>query len=174
MKIIIEWINNIILSQWQLILAFFISQLINVILSTIKSVLTVKGTKFTATLINTISYTLNAAVINQIGKVDDLFLVCIFTAITNIIGVSFSLWLLDKLRKEQLWRISATVKTEFFNDLIHELSENNIEFITYNTSWKKRVPIDVFSNTRSESEIVKTIFNKYNVKYTISVNHGEL
>ena len=130
MKIIIEWINNIILSQWQLILAFFISQLINVILSTIKSVLTVKGTKFTATLINTISYTLNAAVINQIGKVDDLFLVCLFTAITNIIGVSFSLWLLDKLRKEQLWRISATVKTEFFNDLIHELSDNNIVYLT--------------------------------------------
>jgi hypothetical protein len=87
MKTIIEWINDIIFSQWPLILAFFISQLINVILSTIKSVLTVKGTKFTATLINTISYTLNAAVINQIGKVDDLFLVCIFTAITNIIGV---------------------------------------------------------------------------------------
>ena len=174
MKTIIEWINNIIFSQWQLILAFFISQLINVILSTIKSVLTVKGTKFTATLINTISYTLNAAVINQIGKVDDLFLVCVFTAITNIIGVSFSLWLLDKLRKEQLWRISATVKTECFKDLIQDLSENNIDFITYNTSWKKRVPIDVFSNTRSESEIIKTIFNRYNVKYTISVNYGEL
>lgn len=168
------WFNDTVAGNMSLIIAFFISQLVNVILSTIKSVLTIKGTRFTATCINTISYTINAAVINQIGKVDDIFLVCLFTAITNIVGVSFSLWMLDKVRKDQLWRISATVKTEFFDLLIDELHQNDIAFITYQTSWEKRTPIDVFSQTKQQSALIKKIFTKYQVKYTISINQAVL
>lgn len=160
--------------SWDLLLAFFISQLVNVILSTVKSVLTVKGTRLTATIINTVSYTLNAAVISQIGNVDNIYIVCIFTAITNIIGVWFSLWLLDKLRKESLWRISATVRTQYAESLKKDLTTAGIGFITYNTNWAKRVPIDVFSSGREESRKIKEIFNAYDVKYTISVNRGEL
>ena len=171
LDIVKEFINSF---DWPLLLAFFISQLVNVILSTIKSVLTVKGTRMSATLINTISYTINAAVISQIGNVDNIYIVCIFTAITNFVGVWFSLWLLEKFRKERLWRISATVKKENFEDLIKELHDLEIDFITYNTSWEKRTPLDVFSKSREESSLIRTVFEKYDVKYTISVNRGEL
>ena len=174
MKEIIIWIADNILLNWQFLLAFFISQLINVILSTIKSVLTIKGTKMNAAVICTITYTVNAVVINQIGKVDNLIIVCIVTAITNFTGVLFGLWVLDKLRKDQLWRISATVKTEYFQQLILDLKAAEIDFITYNTPWKKRVPVDVFSNNQKESLVIRDIFQRYNVKYTISVNNGLL
>lgn len=169
----LDWLNEVLLN-WDMIVAFFISQLINVFLSTIKSVVLIRGTRLSATLINTISYTLNAAVVSVIGKVDDIIVVCIITAITNLTGVWISLWIMDKIRKESLWRISATVKTEYFDNLVEDLHNADIDFITYNTNWSKRTPIDVFSKTRKESEIVKNIFIKYKVKYTISINKGEL
>ena len=62
LDIIKEFINSF---DWPFTSCIFISQLVNVILSTIKSVLTVKGTRMSATLINTISYTINAAVISK-------------------------------------------------------------------------------------------------------------
>lgn len=170
-----NWWNNFIQNtDWRLLIAFILGQLINVILSTLKSVLTVKGTKVSATLINTISYTINASIISVIGKVDDIIIVCIITAVSNMVGVYFSLWLIEKLRKDREWRISATVKTEFFNMLIKELHDSNIEFITFNTSWPKRTPLDVFSTSKKESKKISEIFKKYNVKYTISINDGIL
>lgn len=88
---------------WRLLIAFVIAQLVNVILSTVKSILTIKGSRLQAVLINTISYTINAGVISQVAKISDTATVCIVTAFTNMVGVSFSLWLLDKLRKEKTW-----------------------------------------------------------------------
>jgi len=49
-------------NNWlMLITVFAFAQLINVILSTFKSIILVKGTKNTATIVNTISYTIGAS-----------------------------------------------------------------------------------------------------------------
>lgn len=169
-----EWFQINIVDVKNLLIAFIIAQLINVIISTLKSVLTIKGTRITATLINAISYTVNAGVISQIGKVDNIIIVCVVTCITNLIGVWFSLWLLDKLRKDQLWRISATVKTEYKEQLMKELDIHNIMYLCIANNWHKFAPLDIFSTSKEESKIIKQIFIKYKVKYTISVNKGEL
>ena len=169
-----EWYVQNIQGNFNLVLAFFLSQLVNVVLSTIKSVVLIKGSRNAATVINTISYTINAAIISFIGKVNDVFTVCLITFVTNLVGVYFGLWVTEKFRKETLWRVSATVRAEYLNILMKDLDENNIMYLTYSTNWKKFVPVDVFSNNKQESKIIKSIFKKYNVKYTISVNHHEL
>lgn len=171
---VISWFQSSIVDSWSLVLAFFITQLVNVFLSTIKTVLTVRGTQLTATIINTVSYTINAAVISQVGKVNDTILVCIITAVTNLIGVYFSLSILERFRKETLWKIDATIAVEDIKDVKQSLHDEDIPFITLVSDWDKRVPMFVYASNRSVSKKVQKIFSKYDVKYTISSSTKEL
>ena len=155
-------------------IAFFIAQLVNVILSTLKSVLTIKGSRIVAASANAISYAINALIIKQISGIDNIFVITGITAVTNFGGVYFSLWLLEKVKKDQVWRISATVKTEFLKDLKLTLKESYIYFIAYETSWEDYKVVDVFSKNKKESKIIKEIFKKFDVKYTISANSYHL
>jgi len=163
-------------NAWVLLLiSFVIAEFINVVLSTIKSVVLIRGTKQSATIVNTISYTISAFVTAIIGSVvNNVWLVCLVVFITNSIGVWLGLTIVDKFRKDRVWKISATVKTDDFHNLIHELHVNKISFITYETSWPERKPLDVFSKSREQSLSIKTIFKKYDVKYIISENNNVL
>lgn len=62
------------------------------------------------------------------------------------------------------------MKSSQFQDLVNDLHRNKVDFITYQTQWTERTPIDVFSKSREESNMIKEIFKKYNVKYTISTD----
>ena len=79
-------------------LIFFLLNLINVMLSTVKSVLTVKASRLIATLINALAYGYYTIIIKQISN-SSIEMVVTVTIITNLIGVYTSLWLLDKFKK---------------------------------------------------------------------------
>lgn len=169
---IVAWINAQERPWFLLITAFFFAQLINVVLSTIRSIVLIKGSKKTAVIFNVISYTINAFVTALIaGVVTNVIFVCVITAITNLIGVWLGLTIVDKLRKDQLWRISTTVKITNYKKFIDELKDNKIKFITFETDWDKIKLVDVFSHNKEESQLLHNIFAKYDIKYTILVNN---
>lgn len=151
------------------IIIFFILVLINVILSTIKSVLTVKGTRLQATLINAIAYGFNAIVIKQITTFDVTTTITV-TILSNLIGVYCSMWFLDTIQKDKLWTVSVTAHNEQDGcGIIKELNDKDIAFRKYSISKKKEktVGLDIFSETREQSNIIKDILNKYRVKYHV-------
>lgn len=152
---------------------FFVCQLINVILSTIKNVVTIKGTKITASVFSAVNYAVNTIILKTIADVP-LWVAVIVSATCNLIGVYLGLWITEKLRKEQLWKITVTVPADKMSDFKKELCENEIDFITYETSWKDYKVIDIFSKHKATSKKVKSIFSRYDVKYTISANAGLL
>lgn len=152
---------------------FFVCQLINVILSTIKSVVTIKGTKLWASIFSSVNYAFNTIIIKTIADVD-LWVAVLVTSTCNLIGVYFGLWVTEKLRKEQLWKITVTVPTDRLSDFKKELNDNEIDFIAYETSWKDYKVVDIFSKHKSTSRTIKHIFSNYDVKYTISANAGLL
>ena len=157
----------------KLIIAFTIAQLINVILSTLKSVITIKGGKKLAAIANAISHGFNTIVIKVIVDVSMTTAIIISTT-CNLIGVYFALWITEKLRKDQLWKITATVHSDNFDSLLAELNLNHISYISYETSQDKYKVLDIFSKHRLESRVIKTLFDKYNAKYTILANEGTL
>ena len=163
-------------SSWALVLiVYLLSQLINCILSTMKSILLIKGTRVVAVIVNTLSYAVGAIITFIIGNVvNNIWLVLLITIISNLIGVSFGLWVTDHFKKDRLWRISATVKTEHYDELLEELKSNQIKFVTFTTDWEKIRLLDLFSTTRKQSEAIYKIFKKYDVKYTISENTNQL
>ena len=159
--------------MFKLILAFFIAQFINVVLSTLKSVITIKGGKKLAAIANAISYGFNTVVIKVIADVS-MSVAIIISVTCNLVGVYLALWITEKIRKDQLWKITATVHSDNFDSLLEELKLNDISYISYETAVAKYKVLDIFSKHRLESRVIKRLFEKYNAKYTILANEGTL
>ena len=91
------------------IIIFTVCSLVNVILSTMKTILTVRSTKVVASVINAVTYGFYAIVVKQLASLD-LIVTVIVTIATNLIGVYISMWIMDKMKKDCLWKISVTTK----------------------------------------------------------------
>jgi hypothetical protein len=145
---------------------FFICSLINVMLSTLKTILTVKASKGVATIINAITYGFYAIVVKQLASLDLITTVTV-TIITNIIGVYVSMWLLEKTKKDCLWKISVTTKD---NTLVEKLEKFSISYVMNPVQYKKQTyyNIDVFSENQKDSSIIENILKEYKVKYNIT------
>lgn len=145
---------------------FFICSLINVMLSTLKTILTVKASKGVATIINAITYGFYAIVVKQLASLDLITTVTV-TIVTNIIGVYVSMWLLEKTKKDCLWKISVTTKD---NTLVEKLEKFSISYAMNPVQYKKQTyyNIDVFSENQKDSSIIENILKEYKVKYNIT------
>lgn len=145
---------------------FFICSLINVMLSTLKTILTVKASKGVATIINAITYGFYAIVVKQLASLDLITTVTV-TIVTNIIGVYVSMWLLEKTKKDCLWKISITTKD---NTLVEKLEKFSISYVMNPVQYKKQTyyNIDVFSENQKDSSIIENILKEYKVKYNIT------
>lgn len=147
-------------------IVFFICSLINVMLSTLKTILTVKASKGVATIINAITYGFYAIVIKQLASLDLITTVTV-TIVTNIIGVYVSMWLLERTKKDCLWKISVTTKD---NTLVEKLEKFSISYVMNPVQYKKQTyyNIDVFSENQKDSSIIENILKEYKVKYNIT------
>lgn len=151
------------------IIMFFIITFINVLLSTTKSILTVKSSRGVAALINAISYGFYAMVVKQMANVSTE-IVIVATVICNLIGVYFSMWLLDKFKKAVLWKITVIPEMENFGTIRRELVENGLGFNEYPiiTKYGEQMGLDIFSKDQKESKTIKEILNSNGrVKYHI-------
>ena len=151
------------------IIIFFIITLVNVILSTVKSILTVKASRKVAALINAIAYGFYAMVVKQMATVSTSTVV-IVTVLCNLIGVYFSMWLLEKFKKDVLWKITVIPKTDATDTLKAKLIENGLGFNFYpiNTKYGLQTGFDIFSATQEESKIIKSILQEVGmIKYHI-------
>ena len=138
-------------------IVFFICSLINVMLSTLKTILTVKASKGVATIINAITYGFYAIVVKQLASLDLITTVTV-TIVTNIIGVYVSMWLLEKTKKDCLWKISVTTKD---NTLVEKLEKFSISYVMNPVQYKKQTyyNIDVFSENQKDSSIIEVKYN---------------
>ena len=81
-----------------LLVGFIIATLINVILSTLKSVITVKGGKVVASIVNAISYGFNTIVIKSISDVE-LWIAIVVTVAANLVAVYIAHSIIKKFEK---------------------------------------------------------------------------
>ncbi len=144
-------------------LLFFTLQFINVVLSTMKTVLTVKANKHVAMLINTVTYTFYSGVVKLMTG-QDMFIVLATTFITNIIGVYLAMIILEKCKKDVLWKIEVTVGSEVAEELHNRMTEVPHSYIEVG----KNTLFNFYCATQKESAMVKEIVNEYNAKYFVA------
>lgn len=148
------------------ILLFALCTAVNVILSTIKSILTVNGGKFSASLINAITYGFYSYVI-VLTSADGMpiWLKMGITAVCNFVGVYFVKWIEEKARKDRLWKVELTVPTRYTNTIdfdLHDVPHSYIELSDKHTLF------NFYCATQKESAKVKAIANQYEAKYFVA------
>lgn len=151
----------------QLIVIFAIAQLINVMLSTAKSLFTIKGGWVSASVMNAITYGFYTYVIVLTANADfSTNIKAIITVIVNFVGVAVVKAIEKKMQKDKLWVFNATVKedNENLKAIVKMLKEMNIKCI-YNEVTESLYTMQIFSNTQNESVMIKGILDNYNVKY---------
>ena len=142
---------------------FFLMQFINVVLSTMKTILTVKANVHVAMLINTATYTFYSGVVKLLT--DQPMIVVLFTTfVTNIIGVYLAMYILKKTRKDVLWKVEVTVKNDVAEELHNRMAEVPHSYIEVG----KNTLFNFYCDTQKESAKVKDIVNEYNAKYFVA------
>lgn len=148
------------------ILLFALCTAVNVILSTIKSILTVKGGKLSASFINALTYGFYSYVI-VLTSADGMpiWLKMAITAVCNFIGVYLVKWIEEKARKDKLWKVELTVPTKYTNIIDFDLHDVPHSYIKLSD---KHTLFNFYCATQKESAKVKAIANQYEAKYFVA------
>ena len=149
----------------QLLIIFIVLSIINVILNTVKSIVTVSGGKTAAALINAITFFVYTYVIIYTNCELPMFTKALITAIVNFIGVYAVKWIEEKARKDKLWKVEMTIPTEYANAVDFDLKEIPHSYITISP---KHTLFNFYCETQSESQKVKDIANQYEAKYFVA------
>ena len=120
---------------------FLIATAINVTLSTIRSLVTIKGTKFSAAVINAITYGFYTYII-ILTSGDGLSTLAkmLITAGCNFVCVYLVKWIDEKRTPEKMWKIEIAIPCtdDFKNTYFHKMMETECDIPNnYNTlgSW---------------------------------------
>ena len=149
------------------ILLFSALQLINVMMSTAKSIIQIKGTKLMAAIANSLYYAFYTIVVIFTVSEINIWIKMGVTFIANLIGTYLSMLILDRLRKDKLWKIEVTVPTAN-NDEIHAQLKSIPH--SYIVLTNKHTVFTFYCATSKDSAMVKQLVNKYDAKYFVSEN----
>ncbi len=155
----------------ELLILFIILTILNVISGAIKSIVTIKGGKFSAATINAIAYAINTlAVFYTAAEELNLLPKIIIVAITNFIGVYVVKLVEEKKTKERLWKIECTVTAELSNTIETLLITNKISHKSFegiDDGVSECTVFSIYAKTKEQSKKVKELLKDYRVKYFI-------
>ena len=141
-------------------LYFFIISLVNVLLSSTKSICTVRYGRGINVLANVISYSFYVVVVKQTADLP-LEITVVATAAANALGVWLSYVILDRLQKDRLWKVEVVVTKEHTEALHEELKDIPHNYIEIGP----RVSFNFYCGTRTETSAVIKHCKKYNGKF---------
>ena len=112
----------------KLLFIFTILTIVNVIFSTIKSIVTIKCGKTVASLISALYYGYYNIVLIYTVADFPLWQKVAVTFFCNLVGVWLVKWGEEKARKDRLWKVEATVlKVIDWEELVKKLKEEEEE-----------------------------------------------
>ena len=103
-------------------LYFFLISLVNVILSSTKSICTVRYGRGINVLTNVVAYSFYTVVVKQTASLP-IEITVVATAIANALGVWLSYVVLDLIQKDRLWKVEVVVLKTYTTILHEELAD---------------------------------------------------
>ena len=149
---------------------FLAVQFVNVVISTVKSVLLVNGSPMSASVWNTVSYTISAVITKMITQ-QPFEVVIAASIVTNMVGTYIGKVILVKMRKEQLWTINATIRNHSREYVEGELLRRGVQY-TLLPGVNDRMLLCAYSYSKAESAIVKDILAHEDVRYNVMESIG--
>lgn len=150
-----------------MIISYILFNVLNVIIQTIKSIVTIKCNKYIASIVNAVAYGLYTYIIILTSIDIELWVKIAVVALANLVGVFIVKAIEEKRRKSMLWKIEFTVNGAL-TDAVDELLK--LAGIPHNYIDKvgRYTIFNAYCATEKESESVKEIIKKYNAKYFVS------
>lgn len=149
------------------LILFSLLTIVNVIFSTIKSIVTIKSGKTVASLISAGYYGYYNVVLIYTVADFPLWQKVIVTFLANLVGVWLVKWGEEKARKDRLWKVEATInKIDDWERLIGELKDCGVPCNYIDID--KYILINCYCATQKQSTAVKELLNCYDVKYFVS------
>ena len=150
------------------ILIFAIATIVNVTLSTIRAICTIKGGKWISATTNAICYGFYPLIVMLTAKgTVDILINMGITAIANFVCVWTIKFVEEKARKDKLWKVEATVLRGWTNELHSALVEAEIPH-NYLENVGKYTLFNLYCATQVQSAKAKEIMTKYDAKYFVS------
>ena len=152
----------------KLLLIFIALNITNVIIQTIKSLVTVKCGKTAAALINAAAYGLYTVVVIYTVCELPLYLKALIVAICNLVGVYVVKLIEERARRDKLWKVEATIPVEIAEKVKHDLRANGLPHNYIDI--EKYYLFNVYCENQEQSKVAKVILDYYNAKYFVSEN----
>lgn len=149
------------------IILFIILSIINVIGSTARNIITIKGGRFVASITSGFYFAFYNVMLVYTVMDFPLWQKCIITFACNVIGVWIVKFCEEKLQKDKLWKVEATVGKDNKEDVCKLLAGANLPY-TYIEGIGRYVIFNVFCETHKQSAAVREILNVYHAKYFAS------
>lgn len=149
----------------KLLILFTVLSIVNVIFSTIKSIVTVKGGAWSASIISALYYGYYNVVLVYTVADFPLWQKVVITAACNLVGVFIVKWTETKARKDKLWKVELTVPTKYKNAIDFDLRDVPHSYIELSD---KHTLFNFYCPTQKESAKVKAIANQYEAKFFVA------
>ena len=146
----------------ELLLIFIGLNILNVIIQTAKSIITVKSGKTIAAIVNAMAYGLYTVVTVYLLCDLPLLWKALIVALCNLVGVYVVKWIEEKARKDKLWLVKITVPAAEFQNVKNALNGYDIPFTFYDVT--KYIVFDTYCNTQKETNLVTDLCKKHNGK----------
>ena len=141
--------------------------IINVILNTARTIITVKGGTFMSALVSAIAFSFYTLFV--IFTVCDLpmLLKVLVTGITNFIGVYIVKFFETWFRKDRLWMVDVVIYEKNLTFVKEYLNERGIQFSEMPISNSSSHVFHIYSNTQDESRNIRELLKSFNAKYVV-------
>ena len=156
-----------------IIILFTILTIVNVIFSTIKSIVTIKSSPFIASVVSALYYGYYNIVLIYTVADFPLWQKVVITSVCNLVGVFIVKYGEIKSRKDKLWKIEATIPTKYTETVDYNLDNLFVPHFYVKLS-DKHTLFTFYCETQAETLKVKEIIDKYNARYFVSENHAIL
>ena len=143
------------LSFTQFLLLYLVLQIVYVILNTVTNIAKIKCSKLIASLTSAVCYGFYVIVVVATASNQPIWVKMLLTAVTNVVGVYVGMWVMEKLRKDKLWKIEITIRDAIeAYQFENTLREKDISFNSV-VCENNDIILNVYSKSQKESEIIK-------------------
>lgn len=150
----------------KLLMIFIGLSIVNVVFSTIKSIVTIKGSPFVASMVSALYYGYYNIVLIYTVADFPLWQKVIVTFGCNLVGVFAVKYAEEKARKDKLWRVESTIKPDKKDVFEMYCKEHDIPYNYVNI--EKYILFNFYCATQGESGKVKKLLDAHDAKYFVN------
>lgn len=151
----------------KLLIIFIVLNIINVILQTVKSIMTIRCGKTIAALANAVAYALYTVVLVYMSCDLSTMAKALVVGGCNLVGVYIVKSIEEKTNKEKIWKIEFTIPVNKADEIINDIQFENFSYNEYAIDGKYS-GVNIYAYTKEDSAKAKKIVDKYNIKYFVT------